>query len=199
MSSGEEKGWEILSAMDPGDVCKRARAVFDREAGLYSLKSFDWNISVSPGQKKIFSEAPGSELLLQRLGYFSKLSILWYLVSAMNIPLSGQLIKPVNLKGGQLFFQGTHILPFDRLAEQYSSDTGGFLLKGKTMGAETQTYGDAAIRLFPLPRIPVTIILWRGDEEFPARADILFDSTCEIHLPLDIIWSIAMMSVLIMM
>jgi hypothetical protein len=50
-----------------------------------------------------------------------------------------------------------------------------------------------------MPRIPVTLILWLKDEEFHPRADLLLDSTCELQLPLDIIWSIAMMSVLVMM
>ena len=60
-------------------------------------------------------------------------------------------------------------------------------------------YGDASVELLPLPRIPVTLILWLSDYEFPARADLLFDSTCEQRLPLDVIWSIAMMSVLVML
>ncbi len=47
--------------------------------------------------------------------------------------------------------------------------------------------------------MPVTLILWLGDEEFPPRADLLLDSSCEIHLPLDIIWSVAMLTVLMML
>ncbi len=50
-----------------------------------------------------------------------------------------------------------------------------------------------------MPKIPVTLILWLQDEEFPARADLLFDSSCELHVPIDIIWSIAMMSTLVML
>ncbi|MBI3593004.1 MAG: DUF3786 domain-containing protein, partial [Nitrospirae bacterium] len=46
---------------------------------------------------------------------------------------------------------------------------------------------------------PVALILWAADEEFPSRVDLLFDSTCELQLPLDIIWSIAMMSLLLML
>jgi len=46
--------------------------------------------------------------------------------------------------------------------------------------------------------VPVTIILWVEDDEFPARADMFFDATCEQHLPTDVIWSTAMTSVLIM-
>jgi hypothetical protein len=59
--------------------------------------------------------------------------------------------------------------------------------------------GDASIKLFPLPRIPVVLTLWLEDEEFPAGADLFFDSTCDLQLPTDIIWSIAMMSILIML
>jgi hypothetical protein len=199
MSSGEEKVWEALANLDPGDVCRRAQTVFDRAEGLYTLKSFNRNISVSPRDKKFFSSGVKNDALLQRLGYFSRLSFLWYLVNAKDIPLSGKFVRPADLKGGQLFFRGTHVIPLERLAEIYCSDIKGFIMKGKGLGAEKLTFGDASIKLLPLPRVPVVLILWGGDEEFPARADLLFDSSCEFHLPLDIIWSVAMMSVLIMM
>lgn len=196
MSSGEERGWEILGDLDPADVCNKAQVVFDEASGLYSLGSFNWTVSVSPGQKRMFSDSPGSDILLVKLGYFSRLSILWYLVGAKGIPLSGRLVRPDHIRGGHLFFRGTHVLPLERLAETYGKDLEGFLLRGSLLGAERQNLGDASLRLFPLPRVPVTVILWAEDEEFPARADVLFDSTCEHHLPIDIVWSVAMMSVL---
>jgi hypothetical protein len=59
-------------------------------------------------------------------------------------------------------------------------------------------YGDASLKLYPFPRLPVVIILWEEDDEFSPRVDILFDSTCEFHLALDILWSAAMESLLIM-
>ncbi len=75
----------------------------------------------------------------------------------------------------------------------------GFIERGLRFGAEIVQYGDAAVRLFPLPRVPVTIILWLEDEEFPARANLLFDSTVDYQISLsDIVWSIAMMSTLVM-
>ena len=45
----------------------------------------------------------------------------------------------------------------------------------------------------------MTLILWAPDEEFPARADMFFDATCEQHLPMDVIWSTAMTTALIML
>ncbi|MBI4837598.1 MAG: DUF3786 domain-containing protein [Nitrospirae bacterium] len=199
MSSGEKQCWELLAKLNPDDVCKKAQALYDKAASFYTLESFGIDIHISPKEETIFSHAAGNQVLLQRLAYFSRLSILRYLTGAKDIPLSGELIKPVNLKGGQLFFRGTHVLPCDALAEKYGNNIEGFLAKGSELGGEQLKYGDASVRLFPLPKVPVVLILWRVDEEFPARLDLLFDSACEIQLPIDIIWSVAMMSLLIMM
>ena len=199
MESGENKCWKILYAADPAEICMNALISHDASTGCYLLNSFGTNLVISVTDKKISGSDTTGELLLARLGYFSRLSILWYLVSAKNIPLSGKLINPLNLKGGHLFFRGTHILPLDKLAEKYNSDIEGFLKKGISLGGEKVSHGDVAIKLFPLPRIPVILILWRGDDEFPPRADLLFDTTSETQLAIDVLWSIAMMSNLIMM
>jgi len=107
-------------------------------------------------------------------------------------------VKPANIQGGDLFFRGSHTLPLENLAKIYGEDTSSFFQKGRELCAKAEPYGDASIRLFPLPKIPVTLILWLGDDEFPARTDLLFDSTADIHLPLDMLWSLAMLSILVM-
>jgi hypothetical protein len=53
------------------------------------------------------------------------------------------------------------------------------------LDAERYEFGDASIRLFMLPRLPLTIVIWGRDEEFEARASILFDQTAASQLPLD--------------
>jgi hypothetical protein len=199
MSPGEEKAWEILRGLDPAGVCRSAQVAFDRASGLYHIRSFGMDVSVDPGMKRIVSDAAEASLLLDKLGYFSRLSILWYLTGAKDIPLSGRLVQPSHLRGGQIFFRGTHILPLDELASRYGRDTEGFLKRGEQLGGIRHSHGDASIELFPFPRVPAVLILWTEDEEFPARADLLFDSTCEYHLALDVLWSTAMKTILIMM
>jgi hypothetical protein len=88
------------------------------------------------------------------------------------------------------------VLPLDSIADKYGNDREGFLKKGMELGGEMLGYGDASLSLRPLPRVPVISILWNGDEEFPPRADLLFDSSCEIQLPIDVVWAIAMLCVL---
>jgi hypothetical protein len=108
-------------------------------------------------------------------------------------------VKLERIPGGDIFTRGSHVLPLDSVAKRYGKDPEEFMGKGKRLEGEPVKMGDVSIQLLPLPRVPVILSLWREDEEFPARVDLFFDSTCELQLPTDIIWSVAMMSVLIML
>jgi hypothetical protein len=196
---GEDKAWEILATLDPDDVCRAAAVSYDRATEQYIVKSLGMDFLVAAKDRTITSTAPGSEVLLQRLGYFFKLSILWYLVSAKDITLTGRLVKLQDAKGGEIFTRGSHILPLDKVARKFGKDKEGFLKKGTSLGGEPMKYGDASVKLYPFPRVPAILTLWLEDEEFPARADLMFDSTCTMQLATDIVWSIAMMCVLVML
>jgi hypothetical protein len=50
---------------------------------------------------------------------------------------------------------------------------------------------DAAYRFDITANIPVAVLLWAGDDEFPSEAKMMFDRTISRHLPLDIIFSLA--------
>ncbi|HUI67481.1 MAG TPA: DUF3786 domain-containing protein [Nitrospirota bacterium] len=196
---GEDKAWEILATLDPDDVCRAAAVSYDRAAKQYIVKSLGMDVFVASETKTITSTAPGSEMLLKRLSYFFNLSVLWYLVSAKDIALTGRLVKLQDVKGGEIFTKGSHILPLDRVAQKFGKDKEGFLKRGSILGGEPMKFGDASVRLYPFPRVPAILTLWIEDEEFPARADLMFDSTCTMQLATDIIWSIAMMCVIVML
>ncbi len=198
-SPGEEKAWEILRDADPLHISRNAGVSFDEKSGVYILRSFCADFHINPGERTIKSPSPSGQGIVERYGYFFKHSCLWYLIHAKDIPPAGKLVKPVNIKGGEMFFRGSHVLPLERLAERYGSDKENFIKKGKELCANAVDYGDASLRFLPMPRIPVTLILWLEDEEFPPRADLLLDSSCELQLPIDIIWSIAMMNTMVMM
>ncbi len=197
---GEEKAWGIIKTLDPEDVCKRADISYDSGTDVYQLRSFGIRFYISPSKKEISTDSPKRDLFLSELKDLFRLSVLWYLVGAKDIPFTDRLIKPTDIKGGQRFSGGTYLLPLKEIEKKYGRDKEAFLKRGKEFGAELIEYGDVAIRLFPLPRIPVSILLWLEDDEFPARADLLFDSSCEFHIDVsDILWAIAVMSIKVML
>ena len=198
-SPGVEKAWAVLKELDPAVVCKNASVTYSDKIRSYTLRSLCTDFSINAHERSIKSSTSQGEALISRYGYFFIHSCLWYLIHAKDIPLTGRLIKPANIKGGELFFRGSHVLPLETIAGKYGNDREAFIQRGSEICAEVSTYGDASLQLLPMPRIPVLLILWLNDEEFPPRADLLFDSSCELHLPLDILWSIAMFSLLAML
>jgi hypothetical protein len=161
---------------------------------VYVLRSFGQDVSISVTDRVISGSSPIGEYLVNDLGHLSRLSILRYLVHAKPLPPTGQLVNPGALPGGEIYVRGTHILPLASIARAFSHDTGRFLSIGGRLGGHPFSQGDVSLQLLPLPRIPVVLFLWKGDEEFPPDCLLLFDSTCTLHLPLDIIWSTAMMT-----
>jgi hypothetical protein len=199
MSNGEEDAWLRLLNLNPENVCHNAKADFNEVSGHYVLPVFNTQIFVSPTDRLIRGDTWIARLLLNGLAYYSRLPSLWYLIDAKDTSLSGELINPRQVGGGLIFDRGSHVLPLDKILERYSYDVNEFIRRGTTLGGEQLDHGDASIRLFPFPKVPVVLIVWNEDSEFPARADILFDSTCTQHLSTDMIWATAMMSILILL
>jgi hypothetical protein len=197
MSSGEEVAWEMLGKLDPANVSRNASAEY--ENGVYLLRSLGMVFAVSPEERTIRGTSPAAEQVVGRLAYFFNHAALWYLVGAKDIGLTGKLLRPADLRGGHHFFKGTHELPLAKISEKFASDREGFSARAAELAGRPLGFGDASAELRPLPRVPVTLILWLEDEEFPPRVDLLVDSSCEMHLPLDIIWSTAMYSTIMML
>jgi hypothetical protein len=50
---------------------------------------------------------------------------------------------------------------------------------------------DAAYCFNIVPHIPVAVLYWAGDEDFPAESKILYDSTIGEHFALDVVYALA--------
>ncbi|MFH1381635.1 MAG: DUF3786 domain-containing protein [Chloroflexota bacterium] len=196
---GEEQAWNTLTRLAPQQVCCRAKVHFDIANQRYMLPVFNDTHFVSLKEKDFWGRSNTADLILNRFPHYYRLSALWYLIQAKDIPLSGTFINPREVSGGFIFEQGTHMLPLQELAARYGRDPDGLLQKGRAFGGERLEYADLSVRLFPFPRLPVTLLLWQEDDEFPARADVLLDETCSSHLSTDIIWSTVMLTVLLML
>jgi hypothetical protein len=63
------------------------------------------------------------------------------------------------------------------------------------LGGQQEELGDFAVTIPAFPRIPITLVFWKGDEEFEARLSILFDRSVLRYLPTeDIVLATQMMA-----
>lgn len=180
--------WENLVQADPEDVCRRSGAHFEDSTDSYILDFLQERYLISPHSRDfkplagpIPAGAPSVDL---------QVTLITYLLSAQEIPLVGKLVSGSNLRGGMTFFQGAHRLPIEPLVEKYGRDPEGILAKGLSLGATQEKFGDAGLRFPALPRVPVIMVLWAGDDEFPSKLNVLFDASIEQHLHLDAIYGL---------
>ena len=195
----DERVWDLLAGLDPQDVGSRSLAEYSASDEIYTVRFFGRPIVVDLRRRTVRGADADSDLILKKLAYFSQLTILHYLIRAQAIPLAERLVRPLDLQGGHALFRGAHTLPLRELAERYARDSEGFVRQAMRFGGSRQAYGDVAVEIVALPRLPVTFILWLADDEFAARADLLFDATCERHVPADVLWSIATLAAKVMM
>ncbi|MFH1597018.1 MAG: DUF3786 domain-containing protein [Pseudomonadota bacterium] len=157
-----EEIWNDLRERDPAEVTRRTGAEF-RE-GVYRLPFLERVLLVDPGRRRIeFAGSPEADP-----GFRVCLTALLYLLH-LDTAILGAPLSPLELPGGATFFRGHHGLPNGPLEQRFGQDLAGFRAAGDRLKAETRPAGDAALALQVFPGLTVELILWRGDEEFPAQ------------------------------
>lgn len=63
------------------------------------------------------------------------------------------------------------------LVKHFRREPASLLAAGKALRGIPATAGDYAITLYLLPYLPITYVLWAGDDELPPEGNILFDRT----------------------
>lgn len=175
--------WEQLVVLDRHETAQRAKCQYLTQPERYVVTMLRSDYEVNLTNREILLVQPDSSP--EPTGFLEQLCILAYLVNARDVPLANKLVRAEALPGGQFFFRGLHRLPTEKLQEVFGHCPGRLYEVAPQFSAKRCDFGDASIELTVLPRIPLTIVVWRADDEFAARASILFDQTAGSQLPLD--------------
>ena len=111
-----------------------------------------------------------------------KVLILHYLLSAKGTPLANKLIAFKELPGGGNYFRTFSKRAIEPLVEHFGEQPHVLIATAGKLGGHRVAFGDVAVTVNAFSRVPVTIVLWQGDEEFPAQGDILFDAAISDYL-----------------
>ena len=111
--------------------------------------------------------------------------ILHYILEADGFPLSKRFITYGEIPGGMTYagvFRRRVILPF---IGAFGQDLKKFKATAEALNGVPALLGDASFTFQIFPKVPVTLVLWEGDEEFPPAAKMLFDASIDHYLPLE--------------
>jgi hypothetical protein len=142
-----------------------------------SFMNEDLLVKVQP-EVNVVGKQTGAQLSLAE-----KIIILHYLLTARGDSMSRNLITFREVPGGGFYYPAFLKRTHDPFLRVFGPHPQRLPVCGRQLGAEPGEIGDVSIRLWPLPRIPITIVLWKGDDEFPPEGNFLFDASIASYLP----------------
>ena len=116
--------------------------------------------------------------------------LILHYMSAAEIPeVSGHWISYREIPGAAFYFGAFIKRAVEPLKKVFGQNLSGFSRSAGKLHAREVENGDVGFEFRVLPAVPLQLILWSGDEEFPAEANILFDKNIgQILSPEDVAW-----------
>jgi hypothetical protein len=172
-----------FGAREPSAMATNAGCEYDPQLKTFNLVSLGQPLSVSYPQGEVLFRGTGTspfwEWRLLALNY------LWW---SDNTPLAGELVSLRQLKDGHLFYPAFVKMGIAQLAANLAVSTVKIEKVEETylaLGCRLER-GTGLQAAFPLlPRFPVTVQIWPGDEEIGGNANILFDAGANHYLHIE--------------
>ncbi len=181
-----------LTPRNPKGVASHSRSVYFLEEGQEGLivpyfgqpRRVTWpEVTVTPVEGG--GELPLTEQIL----------ILHYLQNTSGIDPEGANIDFKQVPQGGFYWSAFVSRALKPLLTTFGHNSEFYLQVATALGGTPQPFGDAAAQFLAFPLLPITHVLWKGDEEFDPEASILFDATIPEHLPTEDIAALAGASV----
>jgi hypothetical protein len=112
--------------------------------------------------------------------------LLYHLGTSDGSEPTGEWISFADLPDGRFYVDAWRGYTGSALVRRFGDDVAAVRHAAEAVGATPlELTSDAAYVFELVPKVPVALLYWSGDDEFPARADFLFDRTAGRHLPTD--------------
>ena len=183
-----EIGKNELAGIDPEQIAARVGAVYVQEDGGHGILSIDFlnkTIDISWPELDFSYGADGGEVPIQQ-----QVLLLHYLNSASQVKISGEWIAYQEVPDGMFYLDAFLRRAKNPMVQGFGNNPELLVkLASEVYGAKPLDQGDVAVVIQAMPLVPVALILWKGDDEFPPEGTILFDRTVSQLLSAeDIAW-----------
>ncbi len=173
---------ETFSMLKSMDAMEAAR----KSGSEISSDSRGVVISVPFLGRRIIVDVSGSTVTFAGSGdevpQWLQIVTLHYLVFAKGTISDGSQITFKQIEGGLSYypvFQKRTIRPIIRA---FGPDFREFIRHGLSIGGTEEHFGDYSLKIGAFPRVNLTYVIWKGDDEFPVEGNVMFDSVISDYL-----------------
>ena len=183
-----------------------------QDPGLVAARSGVSYLMLGPGRGELRIPFWGDVCILSwpdLMGYdtqddllpdFQQAFLLYYLITADGTSLTGKWVSFADLPDGRMYNAAFQSYSGDEIVkafEQVERDARSvppnrtdnplheFEQACLACGGEPVEVGSASFVFQALPRLPLMVTYWLGDEDFPSSCKILFDESARHYLPID--------------
>jgi len=118
---------------------------------------------------------------------FIQALVIYYLETADGTRETGRWISFADLPDGRVYASAFQGYTGDDLVKTLGLDVEALRTACEKLGGTPRhDYGDAAYVIWTLPRIPLLVNYWCGDEDFPSTCKLLFDESVSHYLPTEV-------------
>jgi len=168
-----------LATIDIEQQCRRSGA-------HYQVKDTQKAVTIRYLNRSYLINLPDIEVSLvdsdEPVPIRDKILILHYFILAKGTPSTNKQITFRDLAGGTVYYPTFTKRTLEPLTNHFGREPALLLKASEKMGSRKADYGDVAIIIDAFERVPITLVLWQGDDEFPPQLNLLFDSTISDYL-----------------
>jgi len=175
-----EIGKEEISNKNPLHLCRLSGGQFIEKANKPdSIQIMFLNLMVNISWPDlIFTQDSDKEIKIKE-----KILILHYLNNAKKEDLTGELIAYQEIASARFYLSSFNARSRDPFIAAFGENPDKLpVVAQELFAAQIASMGDVSVTIQAFPKVPITFIIWRGDEEFPPNGTILFDSSIKDNL-----------------
>lgn len=168
------KSWEELSSRDLAELSELSGGTLDgRRLKLKVLA--DTVILDFDSREILWEDGRNVEQELQVV-------LLHYIIRAEG-KIDGKWISYRDIEGGNLYYSVFHGRALRPLISTFGEEPEKLVNAGLRLGGTKVQRGDGSVDLYFFPFALINVTAWKGDDEVPSNANILFDSATGRMLP----------------
>ena len=119
------------------------------------------------------------------INMFDLTMLAYYFEVSDGAPMTNEWIAFNQIPGGLFYAQAFQGYSGNELVKVFGNDAEAFIAANEQIGGRREFFGNVAYSYQVLPRVPIMVVCWLGDEDFPPSYRMLFDSNAHHHLVTD--------------
>jgi hypothetical protein len=174
---------ENLRSKNPDSLAARTGALYTPKGdpgGEFRLPFWSREVVLNfPDFTGIFADTG------EAVNTFDLTMLAYYFDVSDGAPMTNEWIAFNQIPGGMFYAQAFQGYSGDELAKTFGNDAEAFINANEELGGRREFFGNLAYSYQILPRVPIMVVCWLGDEDFPPSYRMLFDANAHHHLVTD--------------